>query len=335
MGCNLRDLAPARPIDLSDLSGQRVAVDVFLNAYQFITSMTGEDGKPLSYKGKPVSHLMGFLDRASIMVSEGIDPVFIFDGKPHNLKRETLDGRKERKVEAVEKWEAAVREGDMAAAKKLGPQTAEYNREMVAETKRLFDCMGLTWLEAPMEAEGASAVRCKRGEVGAVASQDWDTLLYGSPVMVRNLTAHGTRKFGRVMQAERIILSEMLGELGITHEQLVDLGIMIGTDFHPGFKGIGPKTGLKLIREHGNLEAVAEVKGHEVPENISEIRSLFLEHPVGPDPLPESTKAVEEDMRGFLQDEMGFSEQRMRRALDRLGSVGKLRSKSRPTLLDF
>ncbi len=335
MGCNLRDLAPARPIDLSDLSGQRVAVDVFLNAYQFITSMTGEDGKPLSYKGKPVSHLMGFLDRASIMVSEGIDPVFIFDGKPHNLKRETLDGRKERKVEAVEKWEAAVREGDMAAAKKLGPQTAEYNREMVAETKRLFDCMGLTWLEAPMEAEGASAVRCKRGEVGAVASQDWDTLLYGSPVMVRNLTAHGTRKFGRVMQAERIVLSEMLGELGITHEQLVDLGIMIGTDFHPGFKGIGPKTGLKLIREHGNLEAVAEVKGHEVPENISEIRSLFLEHPVGPDPLPESTKAVEEDMRGFLQDEMGFSEQRMRRALDRLGSVGKLRSKSRPTLLDF
>jgi len=335
MGCNLRDLAPARPIDLSDLSGQRVAVDVFLNAYQFITSMTGEDGKPLSYKGKPVSHLMGFLDRASIMVSEGIDPVFIFDGKPHDLKRETLDGRKERKVEAVEKWEAAVREGDMAAAKKLGPQTAEYNREMVAETKRLFDCMGLTWLEAPMEAEGASAVRCKRGEVGAVASQDWDTLLYGSPVMVRNLTAHGTRKFGRVMQAERIVLSEMLGELGITHEQLVDLGIMIGTDFHPGFKGIGPKTGLKLIREHGNLEAVAEVKGHEVPDNISEIRSLFLEHPVGPDPLPESTKAVEEDMRGFLQDERGFSEQRMRRALDRLGSVGKLRSKSRPTLLDF
>lgn len=335
MGCNLRDLAPARPIDLSDLSGQRVAVDVFLNAYQFITSMTGEDGKPLSYKGKPVSHLMGFLDRASIMVSEGIDPVFIFDGKPHDLKRETLDGRKERKVEAVEKWGAAVREGDMAAAKKLGPQTAEYNREMVAETKRLFDCMGLTWLEAPMEAEGASAVRCKRGEVGAVASQDWDTLLYGSPVMVRNLTAHGTRKFGRVMQAERIVLSEMLGELGITHEQLVDLGIMIGTDFHPGFKGIGPKTGLKLIREHGNLEAVAEVKGHEVPDNISEIRSLFLEHPVGPDPLPESTKAVEEDMRGFLQDEMGFSEQRMRRALDRLGSVGKLRSKSRPTLLDF
>ena len=335
MGCNLRDLAPSKPIELSDLSGQRVAVDVFLNAYQFITSMTGEDGKPLSYNGKPVSHLMGFLDRASIMVSEGIDPVFVFDGRPHELKRETLEGRKERKIEAVERWEAAVSEGDMAAAKKLGPQTAEFNREMVSETKRLFDCMGLTWVEAPMEAEGAGAVRCRRGEVGAVASQDWDTLLYGSPVMVRNLTAHGTRKFGRVMQAEMIVLSEMLDELGISQEQLVDLGIMIGTDFHPGFKGIGPKTGLKLIKQHGSLESVAEVKGHEVPGNLSEIRSLFLNHPVGSEPLSESTKAVEEDMRGFLQDEMGFSEARMKRALDRFSGVGKLKSKSRPTIFDF
>ena len=103
MGCNLKDLAPATPIEISDLSGQRVAVDVFLNAYQFITSMTGADGKPLSYDGKPVSHLMGFLDRASILVSEGIDPVFVFDGMPHDLKRATLDERKSRKTEAKEK----------------------------------------------------------------------------------------------------------------------------------------------------------------------------------------------------------------------------------------
>ena len=124
MGCNLRDLVTPEPIELGDLSGQRIAIDVFLNAYQFITSMTGSDGKPLSYHGKPVAHLMGFLDRASVMVSEGIDPVFVFDGKPDDLKRETLDGRRERKVEAVSRWEAAVEAGDMEAAKNLGPQTA-------------------------------------------------------------------------------------------------------------------------------------------------------------------------------------------------------------------
>jgi flap endonuclease-1 len=335
MGCNLRDLVSPEPIELSDLSGQRVAVDVFLNAYQFITSMTGKDGKPLSYEGRPVAHLMGFLDRATVMISEGIDPVFVFDGRPHDLKRETLDGRKERKLNAVARWEAAMEVGDLLAAKKLGPQTAEYTRDMVEETKRLFEHIGVVWLEAPMEAEGAAAVRCARGEVGAVASQDWDTLLYGAPVMVRNLTSHGTRRFGRVLHAERIVLSDMLETHGISREQLVDMGIMIGTDFHPGIKGIGPKTGLKLIQKHGTMEAIAEARGFDLPVNLDSIRELFMEHPTDSGSLPEPTKAVEERLRSFLQEERGFSERRMDRALNRLSKAGRLRSASQPTLFDF
>ena len=73
MGCNLRDLAKAESIDLSDLAGEKIAVDVFLSAYQFITAMTGEDGRPLSdSKSRPVAHLMGFLDRATILIASGI-----------------------------------------------------------------------------------------------------------------------------------------------------------------------------------------------------------------------------------------------------------------------
>ena len=176
---------------------------------------------------------------------------------------------------------------------------------------------------------------CSRGDVAAVASQDWDTLLYGSPVMVRNLTSHGTRRFGRVMSAERIVLSETLESHGITREQLVDLGIMVGTDFHPGIKGIGPKTGLKLMKKHGTMEAVAEAKGFELPDNLEGIRSLFMEHPVGEEPLPESQRAVEEDLRSFLQEERGFSERRMERALNRLAEAGRLKSSSQPSLFDF
>ena len=123
--------------------------------------------------------------------------------------------------------------------------------------------------------------------------------------------------------------------LGISHSQLVDLAIMIGTDFHPGIKGIGPKTGLKLIKEHGNMEKASSVKGFELPENLEQIRSLFLNHPTNEDLVPMSRPAVEEDLIQFLQIERGFGEGRMKRALDRLSSVGKLRSKSRPTLFDF
>jgi len=268
------------------------------------------------------------------MMEEGIDPVFIFDGKPHQLKMETLSGRKERKINAVSKWEAAIEAGDMSAAKKLGPQTAEYTREMVAETKEMFDCLGVTWLEAPMEAEGAAAVRCRNNEVFAVASQDWDTLLYGAPVMIRNLTSHGTRKFGRVLQAEKIVLKEMLDLHQITYEQLVDLGIMIGTDFHEGIRGIGPKTGLKLIKEHGTMEKISIAKGFDLPENLEEIRKLFTNHPIHPIPLPESSKSIEEKLTEFAKSR-GFGEKRINRAITRLANANRLKSDSQPTLFDF
>lgn len=340
MGCNLRDLATAHPCELTDFAGERVGVDAFLVAYQFLTTIRargeGEDGGPLrDDAGNPVSHLMGFLDRSTTMVAAGIDPVFIFDGRPHELKFDTLAGRKARKESAKEKWSAAVEEEDWKTAQKLGAQVVEFRPEMVAEVQEMFDALGIAWVEAPMEAEGAAAVRCAQGELAGVASQDWDTLLYGSPVMVRNLLSHGTRKFGRPVRAERIYLQELLEEHGLTHEQLVDLGIMIGTDFHPGIKGIGPKTGLKLIREHGTIEEVCAVKDKEVPERLDEVRQLFLAHPTGDDPLPAARMADEPLLRELLQEGRQFSDRRIQRALDRLSEVGRVRQAGQTSLFDF
>jgi flap endonuclease-1 len=340
MGCNLRDLANPESINLRDLSDKRVAIDTFLVAYQFITSIRargeGQDGGPLrDSKGRPISHLMGFLDRATVMIENGIDPIFIFDGTPHELKLGTLDERKERKKEAQKKWDVAVSERDWVTAQKLGSQIVSYTREMVAETKEMFDYMGVSWVEAPMEAEGAASVHCRNGEVSAVASQDWDVLLYGSPIMIRNLISHGTKRFGRPVLAEKIVLADLLEENGITQEQLVDLGIMIGTDFHPGIKGIGPKTGLKLIKKYGTLERICHEKGHDVPENIGEIRNIFHNHPIGIDTLPQKNMADETMLREFLQTERGFSDARMKRALDRLKGAGRLRDFGQTSIFDF
>ena len=339
MGCNLRDLATPTSIEMSDLAGERIAVDAFLTAYQFITSLRARgDGKDGTYlrdsSGRPVSHLMGFLDRSSALVAVGIDPVFVFDGQPHELKFETLAGRKERREAAKEKWEAAVEAEDWEAAGKLGAQVVSYTPDMVQETKQLFDHLGIAWIEAPMEAEGAASVWCRQGQVSGVASQDWDVLLYGGPVMIRNLTSHGTRKFGRMVTAERIVLDELLENHGITHEQLVDLGIMVGTDFHPGIRGIGPKTGLKLIKEYGTIEAVCEAKEKEIPDRLEEIRELFLNHPIQGD-LPPSGMVDEEELRRFLIDEREFSERRVTRALDRMKAGGRMRQKGQSTLFDF
>ncbi len=55
---------------------------------------------------------------------------------------------------------------------------------------------------------------------------------------------------------------------------------MIGTDFHPGIRGIGPKTGLKLIKEFNTIEAICAAKDKEVPLRLDEIREIFHNHPV-------------------------------------------------------
>ena len=339
MGCNLRDLASPVPIQMSDLAGQRIAVDAFLTAYQFITSLRargeGKDGTYLrDSQGRPVSHLMGFLDRSAALVDAGIDPVFVFDGRPHELKFETLAERKERRVNAKEKWEAAIEAEDWKAADKLGAQVVSYTPEMVQETQRMIDLLGISWIEAPMEAEGAASVWCRQGQVAGVASQDWDVLLYGSPIMVRNLTSHGTKKFGRMVTAEQIVLADLLDEHGITQEQLIDLGIMVGTDFHPGIRGIGPKTGLKLIKEYGTIEAVCEAKEKELPERLDEIRELFLNHPISGE-LPAAGMADEDGLREFLINEREFSERRVDRALDKMKWAVRMRSKGQSTLFDF
>jgi flap endonuclease-1 len=339
MGCNLRDLASPVSIELKDLAGERIAVDAFLTAYQFITSLRargeGKDGTYLrDSKGRPVSHLMGFLDRSTALVEAGIDPVFVFDGRPHELKFETLAERKERRVNAVEKWEAAIEAEDWKAADKLGAQVVSYTSEMVQETQQMLDLLGIAWIEAPMEAEGAASVWCREGQVAGVASQDWDVLLYGGPVMVRNLTSHGTKKFGRMVTAERIVLADLLEENEITQEQLVDLGIMVGTDFHPGIRGIGPKTGLKLIKEYGTIEAICEAKEKDLPERLDEIRDLFMNHPISGE-LPPSGMTDEDGLKKFLIDERDFSERRVTRALERMKSAGRMRGKGQTSLFEF
>ena len=339
MGCNLKDLASPVAIEMKDLAGERIAVDAFLTAYQFITSLRargeGKDGTYLrDSSGRPVSHLMGFLDRSAALVEAGIDPVFVFDGRPHELKFDTLAVRKERRVNAVEKWEAAIEAEDWKAADKLGAQVVSYSSEMVKETQQMLDLLGISWIEAPMEAEGAASVWCRQGQVAGVASQDWDVLLYGSPVMIRNLTSHGTKRYGRMITAERIVLADLLEEHGISHAQLVDLGIMVGTDFHPGIRGIGPKTGLKLIKEFGTIEAICEAKEKELPERLDEIRDLFMNHPISGE-LPASGMADDDGLRQFLIDERDFSERRVTRALDRMKSAGRMRTKGQSTLFDF
>lgn len=342
MGCNLRDLATPENIDLATLSGKRVGIDAFLTAFQFLTTMRDRspqgDGGPLrAENGKVVSHLMGFLNRTTTLLKLGIKPVYIFDGTAPELKADEIASRRARREEAERVHKEALAAGDFALAQKMAPRIMHFSQEMVDETKRMLDLLGVPWVVAKAEGEGQAAVMAAKGQLDVVATQDWDALLYGTPHLVRNLMSDGSKQHGRVVRAQAIDLQEMLDTHNLSREQLIDLAIMIGTDFHPGIKGIGPKTGIKLIKEHGSIETICQVKDKEVPERLDEIREIFHNHPAV-EVADEDLLPGQIDVKGliqFLQVERQFSQRRMDNEMDKLREVGLIREGGQRSLFSF
>jgi flap endonuclease-1 len=342
MGCNLRDLANAEDTTMDAMKGKRIGIDSFLLAFQFLTTIrdrspTGDGGPLRSDNGKVVAHLMGFLSRASLMLSKGVNPVFIFDGKHPELKNDEISARRARREQAEADWKAALDVGDFATAQKMAQRCVKYTPEMVDESMEMLSLMGIPAFRAKAEGEAQAAVMAANGQLDAVATQDWDALLYGSPVVIRNFSSDGSKRMGRVIRAQRIDLAQLLKEHDLTRDQLIDLAIMIGTDFHPGIKGIGPKTGLKLIKEYGTIEAVCSAKDKDVPERLDEIREVFRNHPVveiADSDLVQGDVNVE-GLKKFLVEDRQFSLKRFDNAMELLEGAGLVRTGGQTSLFSF
>ena len=140
---------------------------------------------------------------------------------------------------------------------KYAQQTSKLSSPMVEEAKKLIEALGQCWIQAPSEGEAQAAHIVKQGDAYGVISQDADCFLFGSPRLIKNLTITGRRKMPgkqsyKQVNPEILDLKESLEELDISQDQLIVLAILVGTDFNPkGIKGIGPKTALKLLEEHG------------------------------------------------------------------------------------
>ena len=248
MGVALRDILAdyKKPVTWESLPGI-AAVDANNALYQFLSIIRQPDGTPLMDKrGRVTSHLSGILFRVSNFMEKGIKPVFVFDGKPAALKQETVDGRRKIRDEAGEKWKEAIERGDEAEAYKQARSSSRVDTTIIETSKELLRLMGLPTIQAPGEGEAQASYMVAKGEARYVVSQDYDTLLFGAPTLVRNLTVSGKRKIrGRqiTVNPERLILADVLDGLKLTREQLIEIGILIGTDFNPGVEGIGAKTG--------------------------------------------------------------------------------------------
>jgi flap endonuclease-1 len=326
LGVNLRGIVPKTVVKLEDLSGKTVAIDAYNALYQFLAIIRQPDGTPLKDRtGKVTSHLSGLLYRTSNLVELGIKPIYVFDGKPPELKTEEIQRRRQVKVEAKVHYEKAVARGDMVKARMFAQATTSMKTYMKEDAQRLLGLMGLPWVQAPSEGEAQAAHMTQRGDADYCASQDYDSLLFGAPMLLRNVTVSGRRKLpGKNVYIDVIpevfMLDKVLKECEITYEQLIDVGILIGTDFNPdGIKGLGPKTALKLIQKHGTVEnALPHIKNAEFPHPPQQIREVFLHPDVRSDYKVEWKDADVEGIVNFLVREKDFSENRVRNAVEKM-----------------
>jgi flap endonuclease-1 len=325
MGVSLTDIVESREIDFRDLSGKAIAVDAYNTIYQFLSSIRDRmTGEPLrDSKGRVTSHLSGLFYRTSRMLEAGIRPVFVFDGDPPDFKAETIAARQEIRDNAREKWKQAVREGDAEAVRRFSQQASKLTGDMVEDSKRLLGFMGVSWMQAPSEGEAQATHLLRQGRVWAVGSQDWDSLMFGADRLVRNLTVSGRRKLPRretyvTVSPEIVELAPVLSNLGITQEQLITLGILVGTDYNQGgVKGIGPKKALSLVREHGTFGKVFEQVQWDFKTPAEKIFGFFMNPPVR-DMEIEKQELDPGGLRHLLIEEHGFSEARVDGTLKKL-----------------
>ena len=336
MGLDLKPLVTPAELQLPELSGKVVAIDAYNTIYQFLSIIRGPTGEPLANsRGEVTSHLSGLFYRNVNLLMENIKPVYVFDGKANELKMVEIERRSKLKKEATEKYQLAIEEGRIEDARKYSTRTAVLTDTMVEESKKVLSYLGIPFIQAPSDGEAAAAYLTKRDMAFAVASQDYDSILFGAKRLVRNLAISGKRKVPNRnayvdIEPETLEHDKVLQETGLTHEQLVDVGILIGTDFNPsGFPGIGPKTALKLIKGAGRLENVDKIKHllSEVP--YDEIRNIFLNPEVPKvDDRIEFGEVSREKVLDFLCVDKSFSADRVSSTLDKLQKSIANRSQS-------
>ena len=314
MGVKFRDITTAEPIDMEHLKGKILTVDASNLIYKFLSTMRQADGTPLKdSNGNITSHLSGIFFQTSTLISKQVKPIYVFDGKSPELKSKTQQERIEIKKESEKKYKEAKEAGDLEAARKYASRTVHLDKDIIESSKKLLELMGLPYVQAKTEGEAQASYMVSKKDAWAVVSQDYDCLQFGATRMLRNFKLSASSK-----NMELISLERTLEDLNLTREQMVDVAILVGTDFNDGIYGIGAKKGIKLIQKYGNLESALEKLDKTIEVDPDEIRDIFLNPDVVTDYDIKFTTPSKEKLIDFLCVDHDFGEERTLASIDKL-----------------
>ncbi len=325
LGVNLKPLISPEKTSFEKLTGKVLAFDANNMLYQFLALIRTSKGELFKdSQGRVTSHLNGLIFRLTKFLDYNIKPVLVFDGPPLKLKMETLKKRRKQREKAEKEWLEALKEEDYFKAWSKAVQTSTLTKQMVKETKELLTYMGIPFVQAPSDAEAQAAYMASRKQVYASCSRDYDSILFGSPRLLRYLTFTGkkylrTKKSWYRLTPEKIELKKILKELKITRQQLVDIALLVGTDFNEGVRRIGPKKAYLLVKKYGGIKELIESGKISFKGDVDALRKIFLE-PKVIDCVITWHKPDRENLISFLCEERNFKEERVETVIKRLNS---------------
>lgn len=329
MGLNFKDLTVRKEISLKDLTNKTLAIDASNYLYQFLTTIRNRDGTPFTDShGQVTSHLIGLFNRTTKLMESNLKLIFVFDGPPPEIKQRTRQLRRETKEQAQLKFKEAEAVGDLEAMHKFAGRAVSLTPQIIEDAQKLISYLGLPLIQAPSEAEAQCAHLVKKGDAYASVSQDYDSLIFGCPLLIRNLSLEGKRKRAgkfayQMLKPELLSLADNLNHLGLDLDQLIVLAILIGTDYNPGgIKGIGPKTALKLVKENPH-DFDQLFQQAEWPKHFPELDWKEIFYTIKKIPLTDSYSLEwqppdEKKILQFLIKEHDFSEERVNSKLKKL-----------------
>jgi flap endonuclease-1 len=333
MGLNIREIIPRREVEISELQDKILCVDAFNALYQFLSTIRQPDGTPLMDNKKRItSHLSGVFYRNINLLHEGIKLVYVFDGEAPGLKEKTYKKRQDARDIARGRYEVAKDESDITGMKRYSSQLLRLDDEMITESKELLIAMGIPIIQAPSEGEAQAAYMTRTNtKVYASVSQDYDSLLFGASRLIRNLTVSRKRKTynGYIeIKPEIIELEKVFNFLEINLEQIICLGILVGTDYNPkGIPGIGQKRALEIVKRYKypyEIFKSVEEQILSLPEedrfDWQEIFALFYKPEISNKDF-EFQQFDEEKIKDILVKKHDFSEERVQKQIDKLKEI--------------
>jgi flap endonuclease-1 len=292
MGVKLNELVEKHKTDFGSLTGKIIAIDapnIIMGLFNFVLKEhhNSTDGLLLDRTQRPISHLYGLLYRVNFLYSKHIFPLFCFDGKDSELKRYVIKDRLNDFRFAKQWYDQAYHSGNKALTKQIALSREYLWQNILSESKQLLGALGVPFIESAASAESQCAQLVKDKIAHYSYSQDYDSLLFGCPHLLQNLSKSLKRKIRGRWTYQKIVPyiihhKETLTHLNINQFQLVDMALMLKTDYFPGIHSIGPKTALKLIKQHNNIETIIqqEAKKYDfsslTEDIIMKIRKIFL-----------------------------------------------------------